>query len=193
MYVLEFTAALLPRIALPCNEMRDGVVAVRERTLRAILFAVTRETVFDAVPRDTTARDVTPREFVDVVAVPRETVVLGRPDAVARDAVVVLTNDVAGVVVPRETIARDVTPRDGATFCVCAVPRDTTDDAVLRDDAGRADARTVPDVRGDATVGADTVMVGAIGSANTARIDNNVEQTKNAPANRNTVPIAFFM
>ena len=36
------------------------------------------------------------------------------------------------------------------------------------------------------------LCIGAIGSANTVRIDNNVEQIKNAPASKNTVPTAFL-
>ena len=35
-------------------------------------------------------------------------------------------------------------------------------------------------------------FAGTIGSANTERIDINVEHTKNAAANKNTVPMAFF-
>jgi len=45
--------------------------------------------------------------------------------------------------------------------------------------------------RGDCVV-VNIVFAGAIGSANTARIDTSVEQTKNAPANKNTVPMAFL-
>jgi len=41
-------------------------------------------------------------------------------------------------------------------------------------------------------VAATVCTVGATGSANTARIDTNVEQTKNAPASKNTVPMAFL-
>jgi hypothetical protein len=36
-------------------------------------------------------------------------------------------------------------------------------------------------------------IIGATGSANTARIDSTVEQTKNAPASKNIVPIAFLI
>lgn len=36
-------------------------------------------------------------------------------------------------------------------------------------------------------------VIGATGSANTARIDSTVEQTKNAPASKNIVPIAFLI
>ena len=37
-----------------------------------------------------------------------------------------------------------------------------------------------------------TSFIGATGSANTVRIENKVEQTKNAPAKRKTVPMAFL-
>ena len=142
--------ALLPRIALPIRETRDGVVAVRATTLRV-----------DArdVPRDTTPRDVfVARDVATLVAV-RETT--------PRDAFVVPATRFGAVAV-RATVAADI-PR----FVV------------------RPDARFVVFVRGDALVCVGTI-VGAIGSANTARIDKNVEQTKNAPASRNTVPTAFF-
>ena len=36
------------------------------------------------------------------------------------------------------------------------------------------------------------MLFGATGSANTERIEINVEQTKNAVANKNNVPIAFL-
>ena len=189
--MLEFVAALLPRIALPVSETR-AVVPARETTLRDA-FAT-----FDDVVRDTTLRAELPRDVVArpvVVAVVRDAVALGRPDVVVvRDAVplVVVVRDVVGTAVA----VRDTTPRDIVAPLVFAVPRETTFDDVPRAVAvdGRAvDARTLPAARGDAT--ADdvvTVAVGAIGSANTARIDNKVEQTKNAPASKNTVPIAFL-
>ncbi len=189
--MLEFVAALLPRIALPVSETR-AVVPARETTLRDA-FAT-----FDDVVRDTTLRAELPRDVVArpvVAAVVRDAVALGRPDVVVvRDAVplVVVVRDVVGT----EVAVRDTTPRDIVAPLVFAVPRETTFDDVPRAVAvdGRAvDARTLPAARGDAT--ADdvvTVAVGAIGSANTARIDNKVEQTKNAPASKNTVPIAFL-
>lgn len=189
--MLEFVAALLPRIALPVSETR-AVVPARETTLRDA-FAT-----FDDVVRDTTLRAELPRDVVArpvVAAVVRDAVALGRPDVVVvRDAVplVVVVRDVVGTAVA----VRDTTPRDIVAPLVFAVPRETTFDDVPRAVAvdGRAvDARTLPAARGDAT--ADdvvTVAVGAIGSANTARIDNKVEQTKNAPASKNTVPIAFL-
>ena len=189
--MLELTDALLPRIALPVSETR-AVVPARETTLRDA-FAT-----FDDVVRDTTLRAELPRDAVArpvVAAVVRDAVALGRPDVVVvRDAVplVVVVRDVVGTAVA----VRDTTPRDIVAPLVFAVPRETTFDDVPRAVAvdGRAvDARTLPAARGDAT--ADdvvTVASGAIGSANTARIDNKVEQTKNAPASKNTVPIAFL-
>lgn len=190
-YVLELTDALLPRIALPVSETR-AVVPARETTLRDA-FAT-----FDDVVRDTTLRAELPRDAVArpvVAAVVRDAVALGRPDVVVvRDAVplVVVVRDVVGTAVA----VRDTTPRDIVAPLVFAVPRETTFDDVPRAVAvdGRAvDARTLPAARGDATVDdVVTVAVGAIGSANTARIDNKVEQTKNAPASKNTVPIAFL-
>ncbi len=79
----------------------------------------------------------------------------------------------------RDAVVRDATLRDGAA----PVVRDTVFVALRGVAAERpvAPARAV----GDAAIG-------AIGSAKTARIDNNVEQTKNAPANKNTVPTAFL-
>lgn len=150
---------LLPRMALPCNDTRDGVVvAARERTVRDVLFAATRETVFVAVPRDTTLRAVVPRD-ADMVGVPRDAVAVARPDAVGfardvpavvRDAVVVATRDVVGVAtVPRDTVARDDTPR-GVTTVLFDVSRDTTFVEFPRDVTGRADAdRTFVPLRGD--------------------------------------------
>ena len=75
-------------------------------------------------------------------------------------------------------------------------PRLTT----LRDDVfARFDETVRAFVRGFATGAAPTgAFTGtawntvATGSANTARIDKNVEQTKNAATNKNTVPTAFL-
>ncbi len=195
MYVLVL--ALLPRMALPCRDTRDAVefVVARERTERAVLFAATRDAV---VPRDTTLRDAVPRDAV-VADVPRDAVAVGRLDVVvARVADAVVVRAAVGVVAVRAVVARDVTPRDiVAELAPFDVPRTTTLDvvfAVEREDAGRADARTFPELRADETDGvADAVVTGAIGSANTARMDKNVEQTKNAPASKKTVPIAFFI
>lgn len=155
--------ALLPRIALPCNDMRAlfaaDVVAVRLRTERE-LFAVVRDA---AVPvRDTTLRDV-----------------------VARDAPVL----VAAVVPARDTTLRVVAARDAVVFV--AVRATFVFATVFRGVA--RDARDVAVPARDAW-GVFSVLLstGAIGSAKTARIDKNVEQTKNAPANKNTVPTAFL-
>lgn len=183
-------------MALPWRETRDGVV-VRDTTARDGL------ATFVDVVRDTTLRDVFPRDaFVRDVTTPvlRDAVTDGRPPPdvfVARDTVFVRAPP--GVTAARDAAVRDVTVRAVVAellFDVNDVPRDTIFDDVPRDAAtdGRAAERTVPDARGDASAPDDvgTVFAGAIGSANTARIDNNVEQTKNAPANKNTVPIAFF-
>ena len=123
---------------------------------------------------------------VDVRATTLRATVLG---LVARDTTLRF------VAVPRDTVfafARDATPRD-TTFLFTVAP--VVVRAIVAGDTPRfvvrPDARFVAFVRGDALVSAGT-NVGAIGSANTARIDKNVEQTKNAPAKRNTVPIAFF-
>ena len=183
MYVFEFTDALLPRIALPCSEIRAAVFCVvptRDTTARDA-FAT-----FDDVVRETTFLDETPRDadVLDAVAFARDTVVLGRLVVV----VAVVLTAVVGVVV----VAREVTPRATVAELVVPVSRDTTFDVVVREVAGLADVRTLLLERGDCTVFVVIVFVGAIGSANTARIDKNVEQTKNAPASKNTVPIAFL-
>lgn len=179
---------MLPRIALPCNETR-AVVPARDTTLR---FVVARD-AFATVPRDTTLRPL-------VVAMPRDTVfavvrdadTLGRADVVvARDAVVVAVRVVVvGVAVVRAVVPRDVTARD--VVAAVLVPRDTVFVAVRRDVAFvlRAVALPARVAWGPATT--VDVAAGAIGSANTARIEINVEQTRNAPANKNTVPIAFL-
>lgn len=160
--------ALLPRIALPDSDTRAFVfVAVRATTLRAAA-PVVRE---PPVRPDVVVRDVTPRDAV-VDAAPRD-VVAALPVVPTIRAAAAGRPDTlraaTGAVVPRATVA-------------AAVPRDV---AVVR-----ADVRAVAPARGDwADAG---VTAGAIGSANTARIDNNVEQTKNAPASKNTVPTAFL-
>lgn len=109
-----------------------------------------------------------------------------------RDVVVVRDAPVARDTTPRDvvvavvrglaTVVRDATLRAVFADGVAVVPRDTTFDVARRD---------VALVRGDCAVTIAPV-VGAIGSANTARIDNNVEQTKNAPASKKTVPTAFL-
>lgn len=107
-------------------------------------------------------------------------VVVVRDAPVARDTT---PRDVAAAVVRGlATVVRDATLRAVFADGVAVVPRDTTFDVARRD---------VALVRGDCAVTIAPV-VGAIGSANTARIDNNVEQTKNAPASKKTVPTAFL-
>lgn len=113
---------------------------------------------------------------------------------VARDAFVVarattprdVLADAAAVFV-RPVFARDATARAAFAFAVVAalvvVRRETVLDETRREFVAFA--------RGDVLV-VTVLATGAIGSANTARIDTNVEQTKNAPANRNTVPMAFL-
>lgn len=180
---MEFVAALLPRIALPCNETR-AVVPARDTTLRD-----------GFVVRDTVVRDTTLRPLV--VALPRDTVfaVVRDADTLGRAVVVVVRDAVAvravvGVAVVRAVVPRDVTARD--VVAVVVVPRDMVFVAVRRDVEFvlRGDAVPARVAWGPATT--VDVAIGAIGSANTARIDTNVEQTRNAPANKNTVPIAFL-
>lgn len=162
----ELVDALDPRIALPCNDTRAGF-AVRARTLRAVVAAVVRDALLVAV-RDTTLRDATLRDAL--------------LDVVPRDALSVVPRDDATL--PRAVVARDATLRDGADAVVADVVRET----VLVAFRGVALLRDVAPVRADwAASGA-----GAMGSAKTARMDNSVEQTKNAPASKNTVPTAFL-
>lgn len=113
-----------------------------------------------------------------------------------------LARDVAAVV--RDTTLRDVAPFARAAFARDVTARDWTvlRDTVERDalpDVREAFAvarglarafRALPDARDAFAVA--TESTGAIGSANTARIDNIVEHTKNAPANKKTVLIAFL-
>ena len=117
--------------------------------------------------------------FVAVLAL-RETtlrVVVERAD-VAVFAVVELA---------RDTTLRVAVPREVVVVFVAIVGR--ADEAVF--DVPRGLAR--PE-RGDwaCVIAVDASIVGAIGSANTTRIDNNVEHTKNAPISNNTVPSAFL-
>lgn len=136
------------------------------------------------------------------------------PVALTRDGVVV-----ADVVLARTArferaafCARAVTPRDGVVVCALmlrtlargetvldATPRDVVvrdADAgvtVARDTVERATVALFAFARGLVRPNlCGNVFAGATGSANTERIDINVEQTKNAAANKNTVPIAFF-
>ena len=178
-------------MALPCNDMRDGFVVVRERTLRVGLFAATRDAVV-VVVRDTTLRDAPDADGRAVVVVfLRDVVIVGRPDVATRDDAVAVPAATVGVVVARDTTLRlAVVPRGDVTVVV-AFPRETIFAEFPRDVAGR-DVRDVLPAR--VAWGVITLFwaTGAIGSANTERIDKNVEQTKNAPASKNTVPIAFL-
>lgn len=165
--------ALLPRIALPVRDTRERLfgdaAAVRAVTLRA---DVARDETGAVAVRDTTLRDATAREDVaDGAAVVVRTFVAARdafPRAdTLRDDVVV----VGAALVVRATVA-------GAAF-----PRGL---------AMREDARDDAAARGDCAVICTASYTGATGSANTARIETNVEQTKNAPTSKNTVPTAFL-
>lgn len=179
---------MLPRIALPCKDTRDGVVVVRERTVRA-LFVATRDTTFDAV-RDTTLRP----EGV-LITVPAPAFVATRDVAVllvglAETVFVVVVRDVTGVVAVRATVPREETLREEVVALVLVFPRDTVFVELSRDVTGRDDLALALPAR--VACGPEIIFcaVGAIGSANTARIDKKVEQTKKAPASNNTVPIA---
>jgi len=148
-------------------------IALPVRETRAVEFVAVRATTLRAdcaVPRFVTVRDATLR------------------DAALRGAPTVLV-----VIVARDaTAGRPATVRDAVFSALFTVVRATVAPDVERDVAfARPDARTAPAPRGDCAVGAGDI-VGAIGSANTARIDSNVEQTKKAPANKNIVPTAFL-
>jgi hypothetical protein len=169
---------VLPRIALPCKDTRAlsaaVVVAVRARTLRVVAAPARVETVF-APLRDTTLRLV--------IVVPRvEITLFARGFAVAVRAVVrALTFLLAtargfafarAFVAVRATVAREV--------------------AFELRGLARPDARGFAFARAAWGVAYAVSSTGAIGSAKTARIDKNVEHTKNAPASKKTVPTAFF-
>ena len=162
------------RIPAPTRLTRDGVVAVRATT------------------RWADARAEIPRIVVLLFAVVR--------DAIDRDAALLRTAVFTSVDSPFELrilTLRVETLRDGAVVrdAVFAVVRDAVF-VVARVVVVRASVRVFATVRPGAVRGvfarAGLFCAGAIGSAKTARIDNNVEQIKNAPANRNTVPIAFL-
>jgi hypothetical protein len=84
--------------------------------------------------------------------------------------------------VAADALARVATERPAGAFVT--VPLDASPRAVAPDERDVA-----PEPRG---LCADGAICGAIGSAKTARIDKNVEHTKNAAASRNTVPAAFL-
>ena len=178
---------VLARMALPVNDTRGAIV---------VRFVAERETTLRDVPaaRVVAARDALP----DVAALPRETTL--RDVTAVRDAFVAVGRDTVLVLaLPRDTTVRDVavvraaldgrddTPRADVAVVLATVELDAFARVVVR-----PVARAVVPARGDCGPFAVTTGTGAIGSANTARIDNNVEQTKNAPANRNTVPTAFL-
>lgn len=189
---------MLLRIAEPCSDTRAvvppaaAVVAVRARTPRVDVVVLTRGAL--------TVRAVTPRDgaAVDdavVAVVPRDTIVRLAPGV--RDPVAV-TRDVP---VARDTV--DVAPpagvmTDGAVAVRAAVVRVDVDRllvprvaVVLPRGLARETARDVVPVR--AVWGAATGIISTgTGSANTARMDTRVEHTKNAAANKKTVPMAFL-
>ena len=146
--------------------------------------------MFTTPVRARTVLDVLAPARVDVFVVARPVVVPPVRETTPREAVLrdALFVEATGVVAVRAAVvfvvARDVTVR--ATFARVAVAAFV----VAREDA-RGLVRDVP-ARPVAAADCVTISVGAIGSANTARIDNNVEQTKNAPASKKTVPMAFL-
>ena len=89
-------------------------------------------------------------------------------------------------------VARETTPRAGAVVPATRFVVRATVDASTPRFTMRPLARLVELERAVAPDDCAGTIAGAIGSAKTARIDKNVEHTKNAPANRNTVPMAFF-
>jgi len=167
----------LPAITDPTALTRDGVAELRARTAR---FDVVRLDVerFVAPARDVTLREellaelegvATARDLTALLAVARDLTVPDF-DAVVRD-----------VVVPDfDAEARDVTVPDCLFTARVAVVRVTF-------------ARVFCVARGLTRPVRTTVSSAVtIGSANTERIETNVEQTKKVAANKNTVPIAFF-
>lgn len=140
--------------------------------------------------------------------------VITEPVALTREAVDPLRARIARLFVVRFVVAllRDVTPRVvvGRVVRVGVIPRDVTvrfaafprDTAVLvgvfvaravvaRDTVARF--VVVAAARGLVRPDFCAVAFGlTIGSANTERIETRVEQTKNAAANKNIVPIAFL-
>ena len=146
-----------------------------------------------------------------VVEVARDPAIT-EPVALTREGVLDVRARTARLFVARfDTILlRDATPRVAvpgvrvdterdATLRFAPVPRDTVAlddvfvarDCVERDTVERFDVVFVERglVRPDFCA---VALVSTIGSANTERIETNVEQTKNAAANKNIVPIAFF-
>ncbi len=162
------------RMPLATKLTRDGV-PVRAVTVRA---AVPRIVVLPYVARDATLRDVPPIFLTEPSDERTETLrVLTEREFVPR-VVAAFGIAVARVDAGRAVVARDVVPR-------VAVPRV----AVARD---AFVVRAVAVLRAEFTRAVVGIAVGAIGSAKTVRIDNNVEQIKNAPASKNIVPTAFL-
>lgn len=161
-YVRLPVVVLDPRIAAPWCETR-ATSTLRARTVRPERLAVVRVAAVVAV-RATTLRDATPRD-----------------DAVPIFAVVVRV--VVRVATPRDGVARDAP--------VAFVPRETVVVAVLERGLARPERAALPArmAWGD---NAAPAFAGAIGSANAARIDNNVEHVKNAPPSKKIVPTAFL-
>ena len=154
-------------VVLPAREPADITVPV----------ALTRDGVDVVLAR--TARLFVER-FVVVLFLDttlREAVFVPRFDATPREETVLF----AVVVVARFVVLLDVVER----VAFAEVARDAVVRATL--------ARLLAVARGDVRpVFCIAAPVSTIGSANTERIETNVEQTKNAAANKNTVPIAFL-
>ena len=125
------------------------------------------------------ARTVRPERF----AVVRVAAVVAVRATTLRDGAVVVVRVVVRVARPREVVARD-----GAVVAV--VPRYTVVVAVVVRGLARPERVALPArwARGEIV----SAFTGAIGSANAARIDINVEHVKNAPPNKKTVPMAFL-
>jgi hypothetical protein len=89
----------------------------------------------------------------------------------------------------RVAVARGFALRTALVAVLATVAREVV--PALRGLA-RPDVRAVLPARAAWGVAYAVSSTGAIGSAKTARIDKNVEHTKNAPANKKTVLTAFF-
>ena len=167
---------------------------LRAATVRdAVLFAETRAVVplRAATLRDVAVFVVLPRVAVVVprVAVPRAPTLRDAVDALARDAAVFVA--ARDVVARAETLRDALDVRDVALLVARFAIDDCARDAVVPVPRDAVVLRALDAARGDAV--AVAVTAGAIGSANTARIDRHVEHTKNAPASKNTVPTAFLI
>ena len=165
-YEIAGTAAfaLDPRIALPCNEMRAlFAAAVVAVRARTARVAFALARFVAVVWRETTLRDDTAFARLAFVRFAFARVVTARDCTVLREFA---ARDAFAVVV-RATVARDgLSPRELVRL-------------------ERGDVRPL-------WLKYIVAFVGATGSANTERIDNIVEHTKKAPANKKTVPSAFL-